>query len=255
MSKARHPNAMPYATFDLCCAAVGAPGTGKSEWALRQVIELQRNIGCYVIAHDAMHRLPDRFHDGSETGLIRHSSETSLLVGLAKEPGRPHALNCGDATEVIEIGKRAGMASLSANGTTHDGRPLFGVPVVVYLDEAVMASSTNPRSIGDDLRVAITQRRGYQLGIVYTVQSPRMVHWSLLTLSTDVRIFRCAGKGDHERLEEAGVPGATCQLAATLTGHESVHHAMDPNSVEYVDRENDSPPPGPTSGRKSTENQ
>lgn len=193
--------------WNICVAAFGVPGTGKSEWALRYCVELSQEHTCYVLAHDPGFRIRSKFHDGTPTGVMRHDSIDSVKAQLAKDPRGVHAINVPDASEVLQFAKELAEQSLKQH-PYRDGRPTRGVPVLVYIDEAVSAADANPRMLGDLMRQCITGRRHWHVGIVYTCQSPWMVHYALISMSTEVVIFRVKTKRDFNRLEESGIDWA-----------------------------------------------
>lgn len=217
--------------WNLCVGAFGSPGSGKSEWALRAVVELARRRPCYVIAHDNGFRLRERFHDGVPTGVIRHGSVDAARQALRKDPRGVHAIATEDAAPVLAFAKEVGEQSLAVHGHIN-GRPKRGVPVICYIDEAVSAADASPQRLGQQLRQAVTLRRHWHVGLVYTCQSPWLLHYSMLTNSTQLALFRLPSQRDHRRLLEGGVPPADVARIQALKQYERVIVTMDPSATQ-----------------------
>lgn len=198
---------------------LGVPGTGKSTYALQLALELGRTPA-YVLAHDPGWRLPARLPDGRPAGLHRHESIAAARAALARDGRGVHVISCADGDEVIRLGKQLARASLAAGGGH------AGVPVVVLLDEAVGTPGASPHRLGDELRELLATRRHLHLAIVMTAQSPQLAHYALLTLATEVVLFRMTDDRALRRLEQAGVPSEKLSRVATLPNYQHIVHRL-----------------------------
>jgi hypothetical protein len=105
------------------------------------------------------------------------------------------------------------------------------VPVLCYIDEAVAASDASPHRLGEQLKRAITLRRHWHVGLVYTCQSPWLLHWSMLTNSTRLALFRLPSERDHKRLRDCGVDKAVIGKLRDLPKYRAEIVVMDPSAT------------------------
>lgn len=80
-----------------------------------------------------------------------------------------------------------------------------GYPSLAFLDEVVAAGVCRPNYLSPSMQHLLTLRRHKNVGVVWTCQTARMVHNQLLTLATELYIFRLTDRRDFDRLEEAGL--------------------------------------------------
>jgi len=206
----------------------GITGTGKSEYALNYILDIQSKEAVYVIAHDLNYSIPERLHNGRKTNVKRYQTIEEAEEGLLKSPGGIHAIACSDASDVIALGIRTADRSLERN--TVGGRDVIrrgggrGIPVIVYIDEIVNAQQASQYRMGDDLKKFVGQRRHLHCGLVYTSQYPRQCHYSLGEQATDVVFFKLKSEKDIKKLYESfGVPEDQAWKAQSLSGHQFIH--------------------------------
>lgn len=214
---------MEHRTFNLCEVFIGVPGTGKSSLALARLMDLYHQHGCYVLIHDEARNLPAVLPaelGGAATGIIRHESIEDCRAQLAADPRGLHAFHSVKADHLIQFAREIAKASLAANGGTK------GPPVVVYIDEVVMAVDMEPRKLSPEVKKALTQRRHDHVGYLLTTQQPNMVHPLCLVLSTEVYLFRCPGAYAAQRFKEATVPEEIIAEVQTLPDYEYIQYKI-----------------------------
>lgn len=196
---------------------MGRPGTGKSQFATRLALEYASKPGCYIVAHDVNWRLPAKLHDGKVTGIRRHKSVAEVTAALAsRDPRGIHCVPSSDAGPVIEIARATSAASLEKHADE------TGYPAIVLIDEIVAAGMCKPAYLADPMVQLITQRRHYNVGLIWTCQSARMVHNQLISLATTLFIFKLTDKKDFDRLEEAGISPEVCEQVRKLPNYKHV---------------------------------
>src|SRR6266487_312455 len=85
---------------------VGVPGTGKSTYAFHRVLEIQKSMPCYIIAHDPGWRLPEH------SSIMRHDDFVSGQNGLKSRPGAIHAMTIADGQKVVDWAIACAQVSL-----------------------------------------------------------------------------------------------------------------------------------------------
>lgn len=170
-------------------------------------------IPAYCLAHDLGWKLPNTLPDGRETFIRRHDSIRAAQQQLASDPRGIHSISCLDAGEVIEYGTRLSSASL-ASGNGH-----FGIPTVILIDEIVSAQDANPYRLGEGIRKALALRRHAHIGLLWTTQSPRLCHFQMLGLSTEIVAFRLHHKKDLDILGEVGFTPQELDTIRTLPNY------------------------------------
>lgn len=218
-------------SFNLEMGCFGLPESGKSDYAIRYILDLQQREQFYIIAHDAGYSIPRKLYDGRETGVIRYESAEDCALGLREDlKGKHviHAITSPDAGETIALGKKVAWASLVKN--TPGGLEVVkegegrGIPVIIYVDEIVRSQDANPHRLGQEMRELVACRRHFNCGFVFTSQSPHLCHYALGTQATDVVIFRLNDDEDVKRLyKRMNVPRETAEKAKTLKKHEHIH--------------------------------
>lgn len=218
-------------TYNRMVACFGIPETGKSQKAIEFILNEQATEQVYVFAHDPGYNIPKVLHDGRPTNVIRHDSVAEAKESIKTKAGGIHAIACEDASEVITLAKEVAYASLVANTPggpaaikEGEGR---GVPVIVFLDEIVNAQEASPYRLGNQLKQLVTARRHEHIGIIYTAQSPKLCHYALSTMVTDVYCFRLLDEKDVEHLvKRIHVPQDLAESAFNLSidNHEYFHY-------------------------------
>jgi hypothetical protein len=151
---------------------------------------------------------------GGSCGIIRWDSFDQCKERLKSDARGLHTFHKQSASEVIEFARGVGKASLVAGGGAQ------GHPVIVYIDEAVLATDMSPNKLSDELKAAFTQRRHEHVGYIWATQLPNQVHPQCLLLSTRVYLFRCPGTYAAKRLRESTVPEEIIDTVQDLPDHE-----------------------------------
>lgn len=206
-------------SFNVCIGVLGSPGTGKSTYALARAIEYGKTPA-YLLAHDQGWKLPDNLPNGRPTGLKRYQNFGEAQRGLASEPGGVHCISTvnGDAGQVIEYGVKLSAAALRANG----GKG--GPPTIILIDEVVSAADANPYRLGEGIRQSMALRRHQNVGIIWTAQSPRLCHYQMLAMGTELVCFRLHHKKDLDALEQVGLSDIQLDTIRTLPDHHFIIH-------------------------------
>lgn len=197
---------------------LGKPGSGKSQHAVRLALGFAAKPGCYIVAHDVGWRLPETLHDGTRTGIQRHES-VKEAAGAFGDPRRARGIHCvpsESAADCVQLAEALAEASLEAHGGES------GYPSLVLIDEVVAAQMCDPNKLAPAMRHLLTLRRHKNVGLLWTCQSARMVHNQLLTLATELYVFRLTDKRDLDRLREAGVEEGLVQQVSKLPPYKSV---------------------------------
>ena len=183
--------------FNYCVGEIGIPGCGKSSDALN---ELHKRLGNhYIVAFDPDFSLPNKLHDGRKSEVYRYETCESLLAGLDSCPRGIHAIN----TNVEDAINCARIVAASSIAGKQEGQK--AVPTILYIDEIAEASGMSHSYIKPEIRTLITGRRHKHIGILWTGQSARICHNSLLGLSTELRIYRLIDAKDYRRLSELNI--------------------------------------------------
>lgn len=200
-------------SFNVQRIYIGAPGTGKSWRARRDAWALARATGAYVLMHDPTHSM-----DGDRAvPHRRYSSLQALAAGLAKYGGSVvHILDVDDADEVLRaaISLAAQSMARAVGGEFH--------PVIVLIDEIVMSEGLNPHAISPLWRTTIARRRHLGVSPFLTAQSAHFGHRAVLTLATEIRVFRIADPADEKRLISVGLDPAVARTIRALPDRHSV---------------------------------
>jgi hypothetical protein len=209
--------------MNLAAGFIGVAGTGKSTEALRRAY-VAAAAGGYILAHDPGWRLPERWPDGSPTGVIHHDGIADARDALASSPAGVHAVDTADGDDVLELALVVGEASLDrARADQGDqGGELYALPVILMFDEGVAAGGLDPYRLGPGIREALARRRHRHMGIIYTCQSPHQVHYQLLTQGSELYAFRNHDGRALRRLEEVGFTKAETRAIASLPDYHFV---------------------------------
>ncbi len=197
----------------------GIPGCGKSTVGIYTMLELARQVPCYLLAHDPEHALPKRLPDGRQVPIVRHATADAAARAIERSPGGIHAISCLDGEEVIRLGHQLGERSLAAA----KGGP--APPVLVFVDEVTNCQGMAPRTLSQTLKEAVTLRRHRHCGLIWGVQSPHLVHYQFLGKTTELLVFRLESERDVDRLiEDAGFPQDSAAQIKTLKRFEFLRH-------------------------------
>ncbi len=189
---------------------LGQPGTGKSTYALKKLMELCAQGPAYGLAHDPGWRLPDN------PRLERHSTFGEVATGLARNPGHMHAVSVADGDAVVKFGIECAQHSKTATGANG------GFPVMVLLDEGVATKGINPYRLSPQMADFVATRRHHNVGMIVTMQSPSLGHYQLLGLSTEIVMFRLIDERGLKRLETVGVPRKMLEDVKRLPNYHSI---------------------------------
>ena len=228
-NKKHAPRVVPHRAWNVNKGFIGEPETGKSTVASALAADYARS--CYVLAHDLNFSIPDKLPTGRELEVHRHLLPEQAGASLSRpETSRGiHAIASSDAGEVIDLAYRVSLANLGGQkvplneeltryhwtGTTRTE----AVPVVVYVDELVNAIDATPYRLGDVAKDLLSQRRHRHVGLIWTTQSPRLVHYQFVSLCTSLVLFRVSQEDDLKALAKAGVPREILQQLPGLPLH------------------------------------
>lgn len=230
---------------------MGVVGTGKTCLAISKCMRLHLQLGAYVFIHDAGGNVPENLPPemgGGNTGIIRWETFEACKERLKTDARGLHTFHKQTAGEVIEFAKSVAKASLIAGGGTQ------GYPVVVYVDEAVVATDMSPNKLSPDLKLALTQRRHDHVGYICSTQLPNQIHVQFLLLSTQLYLFRCPGEYVAKRLRECAVADEVIEAVQELPDHEWEEYqvgrpyAGDPDDEETDETDADSVEEDPAPG-------
>lgn len=188
---------------------LGQPGTGKSTYAVKRIKQLGRDGPAYMLAHDPGWRLPD------DATLERHADVGSAAIGLAKAPGNIHALTVADGDSVVAFATQCAKASIDRGQ---------GNPVAVLIDEGVATKGISPHRLSPQMAEFVATRRWLNTGMIVTAQSPLLVHYQMLGLSTEIVMFRLIDERGLRRLETIGVPPNILSSVRKLPNYHSITH-------------------------------
>jgi hypothetical protein len=121
---------------------------------------------------------------------------------------------------VVSLAEQCAEKSLEA----HDGQS--GYPAIVLIDEVVAAGMCDPNKLAPAMRQLITLRRHKNVGLIWTCQSARMVHNQLLTLATELYLFKLTDRRDLDRLTEAGIADEVVRQVPTLPAYKNVRVSL-----------------------------
>jgi hypothetical protein len=210
---------IPAKSFNVCVGVLGAPGTGKSTYGLARAIEYGRKVPAYVFAHDLGYKLPDTLPGGRPARLKRYERISDAARGMATDPGGVNCIATPDAGPVFEYASKYAAESLRRNNGNS------GIPCIVLIDEIVSAADANAYRLGGGIKELLALRRHRNVGIIWTCQSPRLCHYQLMAMGTELVIFRLQHKKDLDAIEQAGIEPAVIDTIRTLPDHHYVVHA------------------------------
>lgn len=203
--------------FDHCIVVLGVRGSGKSTYALGRAVELGKTPA-YVLALDPGMRLPEKLADGRPVAMQRHASILDGKRALASTPGGVHVFAVADGYEVLTLGKEVAAASLVQNGGTHV------CPVVVLIDEGVLAQGLSQYRLEDEWKRDLAGLRHMNVGLIITAQDPRYIHYSVASLSTEIVLFRLNDSEAVKRAIRMGVSPKRAEAAARLPRYQFIAH-------------------------------
>lgn len=198
---------MSIGSFNQLVVVLGQPGTGKSTYALKRTKQICRETPCYGLGHDPGFRLPD------DPSLVRHPDFTSAAMGIGKHPEKIHALCVPDGDSVVAWAKKCSEASKNAGQN---------IPVMVLIDEGVATNGINPYRLSPLMADFVATRRWHNVGLMVTAQSPLLMHYQILGLSTEIVMFRLIDERGLRRLETIGVERKTLDMVRKLPNFQSI---------------------------------
>ena len=229
---------VPIGDFNEMIGIYAPRGYGKSSKALDIAEELQEAGPAYVIAHDPGFRLPPNRPDGSPRPIVRHKTRQSVLTALQTHPtgiqawggqferedGTRETITSEQVIELAtEVAARSKVAAGQAHGledvTSPDDFRLAGlpaIPVVVLIDEAVMARGASKNRMSPEMRDFLISLRHLHVGLVYTAQGGGMVHYDMVQLATELYLGKSIHTRAHKAFEDAGVPADVIAKLPTM---------------------------------------
>lgn len=205
---------------EVVCFA-GEPGCGKTDAAIRYVLDWQARRTCYVLAVDPNHDMPGKLHDARPTGIVRYRSLAEARQGLVARPGGIHAITTDNASPVL----RFAMDELAPSTFTAPDKKgdRYGVPVIVLIDEmSIYEEASEGKRIGETLKLLLTQRRHKHVVLVYGTQSARDVQYKVFGRTNVFYLFRTEDDEDRARLRRGGVRAAIVDKLRDLPEHKSL---------------------------------
>lgn len=205
--------------FNVCELHIGVPGCGKSTRATARALDLSHNPGCYVLAHDPAHRIPEKDHTGKRFDVRWHDSTEQARSALGSRPVGIHAVACANPDDVILLAIEASRASLAKS---RDG--MEGIPVLVYIDEGVTMGGATPYRLSPAMRELLATRRHLHVGLIITMQSPQFMHYSMISMATKVTCGRLNDQRGIKRLIEGGIPPEKANKIPNLSKFGFIEH-------------------------------
>ncbi len=235
---------MQHRSFNLSVAYLGVPNTGKTDAAVARCMELMDE--CYVLAHDGSLAIPETLHDGTQVPLIRYDSLKQCNERLAVDPRGIHSFSTVKLTDLMDFACRLACKSLGAQAVMQENASLpipknptrlDCPPVLLFIDEAVMASEMRSNYFDPAFRELISQRRHKHVGIIWGTQSPGFVHHQALQLGSEVVLFRVNGMQAAQRLRDATIPEELIARCAQLPDHECISYMIGTRLPDKKDEE------------------
>jgi hypothetical protein len=208
---------VPRGSFNVCIGVLGAVGSGKSTYAIARAMQYAQQPA-YVFAHDLGWKIPETLPDGRPTGVIRHDSIDECVAQLRKDPRGIHCIGTEDAGEIVDLAIATADRSLMANERRG------GIPAVVLIDESVSAGDADPYRLGSSLKSAMALRRHKNIGIIWTSQSPNIVHYQMMSIGSELVVFRLKNKRDLTPLMNAGFSEEEIQTITELPDYSYIVH-------------------------------
>jgi hypothetical protein len=137
---------------------------------------------------------------------------------MASDPRGVNCIATTDAGPVVEYASKYSGESLKRNG----GKS--GIPSIVLIDEIVSAADANQYRLGQGLKDILALRRHRNVGIIWTSQSPRLCHYQLMAMGTELVIFRLHHKKDLDELAKVGLTPQEIDKVTKLPDHHHIVH-------------------------------
>jgi len=213
----------PVGKWNHAIGVLGVPGCGKSTYAAALAMELGQEPA-YLLAHDPTWRIPATLPDGRSVPLRRHATLDMCRAEMKTDARGLHAPTVRDGAEILAFA--SAVAQVSKGGELVPlGKP--AVPVVVLVDECAALEHSGPGRLRNELLELLIGRRHKHVALIYTVQSPRLVDVSLLSLATQLVLFRIIDEKSRYRLrDEAGVPEPIVEQLQNLPDHQYLVHVL-----------------------------
>ncbi len=189
-------------------AFLGVPGTGKSTKMAKRALELQRLGNAYVIGHDVGWNIPDHI-PGRKAPIptTRSYSIGELANSMRAQPKAFHiytGFQFGPCDHCKEEERYDECEHCLVNFAISVGERNEN-PVILLIDEAACVDEVSPNHLSRGMRHLLATRRHKNVAILWTAQSPKFAHYTLLSLSTDMYLFAIFDKKMLARLAEVGL--------------------------------------------------
>lgn len=205
--------------FNHAIGCIGVPHTGKTVKAVEICTDFSRNPGAYVIAMDPNEDLPEKLPNGRKTGVIRHSNLDGVKSAIAgSNPEGIHAIGTTSCNAMVDLAKLISKYSLQSHGGKQ------GVPSIVFIDEISVCDEAGEHRIDKNLKDLLCRRRHHHVGLVYTTQSPRLCHYQIFALSTELYLFRVTEEDDLKRMRKGMVPQAILDRLPSLPDYHYIRY-------------------------------
>ena len=217
--------------------SIGARGSGKSTAQAARALELQRELGAYVIGHSLGRRLPreipagsDLPFAGSRLPLAYHASIEQLDRGLRKAPasfhvlapaltaeGGPPADERDTADDLIQyvirlsagIRRRAWEQAnpwrrFDPNRADYTG--LRAPPVILIVDEGIAVEAADRNARRDDrwFHEFLYSLRHLHVGMLWAIQEPSARSWKIIEAATECHVYQVRHEWALQALRSAG---------------------------------------------------
>ncbi len=218
--------------------SVGSRGSGKSTEQAARALELQRELGAYVIVHSLGRRLPREIPSGSglpfaghKLEIDYHASIASLQRGMARHPERFQALAPALSSEggppvderdtaddliafVIRLSagirreawQRAHPLSFF-NPDKADYNGLRARPIVLVIDEGIAVEGADKRASREMTREFgefIYSLRHLHVAMLWAIQEPSARSWKIIEAATVTKVYQVRHEWALGALRAAG---------------------------------------------------
>lgn len=198
--------------FNHLIIILGVPGTGKTTYAVKRARQIQKETRCLIVAQDKDYRFPEE-----DRTIVHYDTYQEMVTGMASRPGALHCITSGRGEVFIEWARQCGQSSV-ANPKKE------GPPILAMIDDSTQIKGFSRRGIDDDLLEALTGRRHKHTGFIVTVQDPQFAHYSLLSQSTEIVIFRMIDEDAIKKLKKFGVSPEMQAKVETLPDYHCIVH-------------------------------
>lgn len=198
--------------FNHLIIILGVPGTGKTTYAVRRAREIQHTSKCVIVAHDPGYRLPE-----DDASIVHYESYAECVAGMRTRPGAVHCITTGRGEAFVQWARQCGAQSV--NNPQKTGAPILGL-----VDDSTQVKGFSRRGIDDNLLEALVGRRHKHTGWIVTLQDPQFAHYSLMSQSTEIVIFRMIDTDAVKMLKKFGVSTEMQAKVETLPDYHCIVH-------------------------------